>query len=77
MDRTNTAVAEDPGVNRVTVTKWRNRVAALCPPGLLDEPRPGWPRLVKKEMATQEKGETPGPPVVNGEWLAISMTLTI
>jgi FixJ family two-component response regulator len=36
--RTNGAVAEDLGLNRVTVAKWRNRFAVMRLPGLLDEP---------------------------------------
>jgi transposase len=48
--RTNTGVAEDLGVARLTVTRWRNRFAVLLLPGLLDEPRPGRPRLVTDEQ---------------------------
>jgi transposase len=48
--KSNTMVAEDLGVSRPTVTKWRNRFAVMRLEGLLDEPRPGRPRLVTDEQ---------------------------
>jgi transposase len=42
----NYAIAEQLGVSRPTVTKWRNRFAQRRLEGLLDEPRPGRPRTV-------------------------------
>ncbi|MFA4092024.1 IS630 family transposase [Mycobacteroides chelonae] len=42
----NTELAGRLGVNRGTITKWRNRFADLRCDGLLDEPRPGRPRVV-------------------------------
>ena len=39
--KSNICVAEGLGVSRPTVTKWRNRFAAMRLQGLLDEPPPG------------------------------------
>jgi transposase len=43
---TNVAIAARLGVNRATVSKWRNRFVELRLNGLHDEPRPGAPRTV-------------------------------
>jgi transposase len=43
--------AEQLGISRPTVTKWRNRFAKQRLEGLLDEPRPGRPRTVTDEQA--------------------------
>src|SRR5689334_9921347 len=43
---TNTAVAEQLGINKVTVGKWRARFVRHRLEGLTDEPRPGAPRTV-------------------------------
>ena len=43
---TNTVVAEQLGVNRSTVAKWRTRFAERGLDGLHDEPRPGGPRSI-------------------------------
>jgi transposase len=42
----NGEIAEDLGVSRHMVTKWRNRFAVDRLQGLLDEPRPGRPRTI-------------------------------
>src|SRR3954465_9799684 len=46
----NYEIAEQLGVSRPTVTKWRNRFAQRRLEGLLDEPRPGRPRTVTDEQ---------------------------
>jgi transposase len=45
----NADVAEDLGVNPVTVGKWRRRFIELGLDGLVDAPRPGTPRTVSDE----------------------------
>src|SRR5262245_36829791 len=40
----NTAIADEFGIAKHTVGKWRERFARLRTDGLLDEPRPGAPR---------------------------------
>jgi transposase len=46
-DSSNTQIARELGVTRGMVTKWRNRFAVDRLDGLLDEPRPGRPRVVE------------------------------
>jgi transposase len=46
-DSSNTRIAQELGVTRGMVTKWRNRFAFDRLDGLLDEPRPGRPRVVE------------------------------
>ena len=46
----NWEIAEQLGISRPTVTKWRNRFARRRLEGLLDEPRPGRPRTVSDEQ---------------------------
>jgi len=45
----NTVVADEVGVQRGTVAKWRSRFLTDRPDGLLDEPRPGRPRTISDE----------------------------
>lgn len=47
--RTNTEIAEQQGVSRATVGKWRRRFAEMGLDGLVDAPRPGAPRRVSDE----------------------------
>src|SRR3954453_15511929 len=49
----NYEIAEQLGVSRPTVTKWRNRFSERRLEGLLDEPRPGRPRTVSDEQVEQ------------------------
>ncbi len=46
---TNKAVADELGISRPTVGKWRSRFVERRLDGLLDEPRPGAPRKVSDE----------------------------
>ena len=46
---TNTKVAQDLGLNRDTVGKWRRRFSELRLDGLHDEPRPGAPRTISDD----------------------------
>lgn len=48
-DSSNTQIAADLKVARSVVTKWRNRFVVDRLDGLLDEPRPGRPRVVGDE----------------------------
>ena len=46
----NTALADELGIAKHTVGKWRERFARLRADGLLDEPRPGAPRRIGDEV---------------------------
>jgi transposase len=54
----NGQVAEDLGISRGMVTKWRNRFALDRLDGLLDEPRPGRPRGISDEDVERVITET-------------------
>jgi transposase len=62
--KSNTKVAEDLSVTRPMVTKWRNRFVVMRLLGLLDDPRPGRPRLVTDQkveaVITKTLKERPG-----------------
>jgi transposase len=49
----NLEIAEQLGISRPTVTKWRNRFGESRLEGLLDEPRPGRPRTVSDDQVEQ------------------------
>lgn len=62
-----TAIAEELGVYRMTIGKWRHRFLKLGVDGLLDEPRPGAPRkisdadverVIAKTLETKPRGAT-------------------
>ena len=55
---TNREVAEQLGVNRVTVGKWRQRFAAERLEGLVDAPRPGAVRTIADEVVEAVVVET-------------------
>jgi transposase len=71
----NTHVAEELGVSRVTVGKWRARFLAERLEGLADQPRPGAPRKISDEqieavlITTLEKTPTRG----DSHWSTRSM----
>src|SRR3954449_1187406 len=46
----NTAIADELGIAKHTVGKWRERFVRLRTDGLLDEPRPGAPRRIGDEQ---------------------------
>jgi transposase len=48
--RSNIAVADELGVNKVTVSKWRRRFAADRLEGLVDAPRPGAARKIGDDV---------------------------
>jgi transposase len=50
---TNKQVATDLGVSLPTVGKWRSRFVACRLDGLVDEPRPGAPRMITDEQVEQ------------------------
>jgi transposase len=59
----NTRIADELGVSRETVRKWRSRFAANRLDGLADEPRPGAPRKITdaqvEQVIARTLGETP------------------
>ena len=55
---TDSEVAEQLGVNRVTVGKWRHRFAADRLEGLVDAPRPGAVRTIADEVVEAVVVET-------------------
>jgi transposase len=68
-------VAEDVGVSRNMVSKWRSRFLADRLGGLSDEPRPGRPRLIGDEQVEQVITKTleSEPPKGDTQWSTRSM----
>ena len=62
-EQSNQDVADDLGVNRVTVGKWRKRFLESGLDGLVDAPRPGAPRTIMDEdverVIAKTREETP------------------
>lgn len=54
----NQEVAEELGVNRVTVGKWRTRFLKMGLDGLVDSPRPGAPRSITDEAVERVIAKT-------------------
>jgi transposase len=69
-------VAQDIGVSRNMVSKWRSRFVSHRLEGLSDEPRPGRPRMITDEQVeqviTKTLEETPGQ---DTHWSTRSMAL--
>jgi transposase len=51
--KSNAAVAEELGISRETVRKWRMRFLADRVGGLVDDPRPGRPRVIGDDRITE------------------------
>lgn len=73
--RPNAQVADDLGISRETVRKWRSRFAADRLEGLVDRPRSGAPRRISDEqveaMVARTLGQTP--PSGDSHWWTRSM----
>ncbi|SBW24396.1 hypothetical protein FDG2_4136 [Candidatus Protofrankia californiensis] len=71
----NTQVAEDLGVARATVAKWRGRFVVDRLDGLVDEPRPGAPRKVSDAQVEAVIARTleERPPNGDTHWTSRSM----
>ncbi|MFI6086061.1 IS630 family transposase [Streptomyces sp. NPDC051217] len=66
----NARVADDLGVSRETVRKWRSRFVADRLEGLVDRPRPGAPRRITDEQVEALVARTLGqaPPTGDSHW---------
>jgi transposase len=73
--RPNQSVADELGVSRDTVAKWRRRFLAGRLEGLTDEPRPGRPRTVSDEKVEQviTAALEQAPPGGDSHWSTRSM----
>src|SRR5918994_1235562 len=73
----NTAIADELGVAKHTVGKWRERFARSRADGLLDEPRPGAPRRIGDEQVAALVDRTlSGRPEGATHWSLRSMART-
>lgn len=57
---TNLAIAQRPGITRITVATRRNRFAHERLDGLVDDPRPGAPRKIDDEKIARLGGDELG-----------------
>lgn len=73
--RPSAQAADDLGVSRETVRKWRSRFAADRLEGLVDRPRSGAPRKITDEQVEALVARTPGqsPPTGDSHWSTRSM----
>lgn len=73
--RPNAKVAQDLGVSRETVRKWRARFAADRLEGLVDRPRSGAPQRITDEQVEAMVSRTLGqsPPAGDSHWSTRSM----
>lgn len=71
----NARVADDLGVSRETVRKWRSRFTADRLEGLVDRPRSGAPRRITDEQVEALVARTLGqaPPTGDSHWSTRSM----
>jgi transposase len=76
---TNGQVAQELGVSRATVSKWRARFAANRLEGLADEPRPGRPRVIGDEQVEALITKTLEEEPANGDshWSTRSMAAQV
>lgn len=71
----NVAVAEELGISRETVRKWRTRFLAGRLEGLVDDPRPGRPRVISDDRMNEVITKTleEKPPNGDTHWSTRSM----
>jgi transposase len=73
-DASNTEIANDLGIDRATVRKWRRRFTLQGPDGLADAARPGAPRRITESDIERVLAMTlEGTPPNGGQWSTRSM----